>query len=101
MAAFKGQESKRDLPSLTYVAREKRPGVRHHFKGGNLHNGYELSSHQDQGSEYFAALDADMIATTDWLRRVVPHLIVQDDLALAGPPQVRPPDSIRYLPDPC
>ena len=99
VAVFKDQKSKRDLPSLIYVAREKRAGVRHYFKGGNLHNGYELSSHQDQGSEYFAALDADMIVTTNWLRRVVPHLIVQNDLALAGPPQVKSPHSVRYLPD--
>ena len=76
-------------PLITYIARPKPPGLRHYYKGGNVHYGYEVSNDLDQGSEYFAALDADMITEPDWLRRVVPHLILHDDLALACPPQVK------------
>lgn len=86
---FKDNDFKQNLPSLTYVARHKRPNIRHYFKAGNLRNGLEVTEKLGQGSEYFAALDADMIAERNWLRQVVPHLILQDDLALACPPQVR------------
>lgn len=82
------QSEKKEKPSITYVARPKPQGIRHYYKGGNVRYGYEASNNLDQGSEYFAALDADMITEPDWLRRVVPHLILQDGLALACPPQV-------------
>ena len=81
-------QSKKERPLITYLARPKSQGIRHYYKGGNLRYGYEVSNNLDQGSEYFAALDADMITEPDWLRRVVPHLILHDNLALACPPQV-------------
>ena len=81
-------QSKKERPLITYLARPKSQGIRHYYKGGNLRYGYEVSNDLDQGSEYFAALDADMITEPDWLRRVVPHLILHDSLALACPPQV-------------
>ena len=81
-------QSKKERPLITYLARPKSQGIRHYYKGGNLRYGYEVSNDLDQGSEYFAALDADMITEPDWLRRVVPHLILHDNLALACPPQV-------------
>ena len=81
-------QSKKERPLITYLARPKSQGIRHYYKGGNLRYGYEVSDDLDQGSEYFAALDADMITEPDWLRRVVPHLILHDSLALACPPQV-------------
>ena len=81
-------QSKKERPLITYLARPKSQGIRHHYKGGNLRYGYEVSNDLDQGSEYFAALDADMVTEPDWLRRVVPHLILHDSLALACPPQV-------------
>ena len=81
-------QSKKEKPWITYLARPKSQGIRHYYKGGNLRYGYEVSNDLDQGSEYFAALDADMITEPDWLRRVVPHLILHDSLALACPPQV-------------
>ena len=87
--AFKGNKSNGSLPLMTYVARDKKLGVRHYYKAGNLHNGFDFSGKLGPGSEYFAALDADMITDTDWLRRIVPHLVVQDNLALACPPQVQ------------
>lgn len=81
-------QSKKERPLITYLARPKSQGIRHYYKGGNLRYGYEVSNDLDQGSEYFAALDADMITEPDWLRRVAPHLILHDNLALACPPQV-------------
>ena len=81
-------QSKKEKPLITYLARPKSQGIRHYYKGGNLRYGYEVSNDLDQGSEYFAALDADMITEPDWLRRVVPHLVLHDSLALACPPQV-------------
>ena len=82
------QLERKEKPLITYVARPKPRGIRHYYKGGNVRYGYEVSNDLGQGSEYFAALDADMITESDWLRRVVPHLILQDSLALACPPQV-------------
>ena len=79
---------RKERPLITYIARPKLQGIRHYYKSGNVHYGYEVSNNLDQGSEYFAALDADMITEPDWLRRVIPHLILQDGLALACPPQV-------------
>ena len=40
------------------------------------------------GSAYLASLDADMIPDKGWLRAIVPHLILEDNLALACPTQV-------------
>ena len=82
------QLERKEGPLIKYVARPKPQGVRHFYKGGNLRYGFKVSNDLDEGSEYFAALDADMITEPDWLRRVVPHLILQDGLALACPPQV-------------
>lgn len=86
--SFASGNSKGGRPFVGYIARDKPEGVRHYFKAGNLRNGAEESARLAPGSEYLAALDADMIVSTDWLRRLIPHLIVQDDLALACPPQV-------------
>ena len=74
-------------PPVLYFCRKIKPGVRSYFKAGNLQFGLEESSRLG-GSEYVASLDADMMPEPDWLRRMVPHLILQDDLALATPPQV-------------
>lgn len=73
---------------ITHLARPKSQGIRHYYEGRNLRYGYKVGNDLDQGSEYFAALDADMITELDWLRRAVPHLILHDNLALACPPQV-------------
>lgn len=45
-----------------YMAREKIPGVPHHFKAGNLNYGLEQVERLPGGaSEFMAALDADMV----------------------------------------
>ena len=76
-------------PNLYYRSREKRPGVPHHFKAGNLNFGltetYTLKGHM---GEYVAALDADMIPQPEWLRAILPHMILDERCGLACPPQV-------------
>lgn len=58
-----------------------------HFKAGNLQHGIQIAKH-DANPIFFASLDADMVPHKMWLRRMVPHLILDQDLALACPPQV-------------
>lgn len=51
-------QSKKERPLITYLARPKSQGIRHYYEGGNLRYGYKVGNDLDQGSEYFAALDA-------------------------------------------
>lgn len=77
-------------PNLYYRAREKHPGVPHHFKAGNLNFGLkETMTTKGEIGEFAAALDADMIPEPEWLRAILPHMIVDDRCGLACPPQVR------------
>lgn len=77
-------------PNLWYRARTKIPGVPHHFKAGNLNYGLEEVHNMPGGAARFmAALDADMIPERHWLRALVPHLLIDDKMAMACPPQVR------------
>ncbi|KAL9099996.1 MAG: hypothetical protein Q9163_004577 [Psora crenata] len=87
VATLKNRSTEGNGPPVIYVARRKVPGVRHHFKAGNLWNGIEVSSALGKGSEYFASLDADMITSPDWLRRLIPHLIMHPEIALVCPSQ--------------
>lgn len=49
--------------NLWYMAREKIPGVPHHFKAGNLNYGLDQVDRLPGGaSEFMAALDADMVS---------------------------------------
>ncbi|KAL8819805.1 MAG: hypothetical protein Q9223_001842 [Gallowayella weberi] len=73
-------------PLVIYISREKLPGVRSYFKAGNLRFGIDESERLD-GSEFLAGLDADMIPEPNWLSKMVPHLLLDDKLALACPPQ--------------
>ncbi|KAL8726065.1 MAG: hypothetical protein Q9166_006944 [cf. Caloplaca sp. 2 TL-2023] len=74
------------LPNVTYLSREQVPGVQSYFKAGNLQFGINESDRLG-GSEILAGLDADMIPEREWLRRMVPHLLLDRDMALACPPQ--------------
>lgn len=74
--------------SVNYLARTKLEGENHFYKAGNLRFGLETTEKMGKGSEFFASLDVDMIAEPDWLRRVIPHLLLDDKLALVCPAQV-------------
>ncbi|KAL8701868.1 MAG: hypothetical protein Q9224_000304 [Gallowayella concinna] len=73
-------------PSVIYLSREKVPGVRSYFKAGNLRFGI-AESERLEGSEFLAGLDADMLPEPSWLSKMVPHLLLDDKMALACPPQ--------------
>lgn len=75
-------------PRLHYLSRKVKPGAKSYFKAGNLQFGIDESERLGS-SEFLASLDADMIPERDWLRKLVPHLILSGDIGLACPPQVR------------
>lgn len=79
---------KLNYQDVVYFAREKPIGKRHYYKSGNLRAGLELTAAKYGASEFFAALDADMISEPDWLARTVPHLIKNENVALVSPPQI-------------
>ena len=79
----------RQYPNLYYRTREKIPGVPHHFKAGNLNFGLkETITTNGEVGEFVAALDADMIPQPEWLRAILPHMLVDENCGLACPPQV-------------
>ena len=78
-------------PNLFYRSRTTLPGVPHHFKAGNLNYGLEQTLGLKGGrAEFVASLDADMIPEPDWLRAILPHMLLDERCALACPPQVSP-----------
>lgn len=85
-------------PAIIYLSRTAIPGGQSHFKSGNLRFGIEESQRMGSGSEFLAGLDADMIPEPEWLRRMVPHLLLQDDVAIACGPQVRSSNLIADAP---
>ncbi|PSN70281.1 hypothetical protein BS50DRAFT_632185 [Corynespora cassiicola Philippines] len=73
--------------SVYYLARTKLPDESHFYKAGNLRFGLTTTENMGDGSVYFASLDVDMIPERDWLRRLIPHLILDDGMALVCPAQ--------------
>ena len=74
-------------PQVVYLSRRVEAGAKSYFKAGNLRYGID-ESHGQGSSEFLAGLDTDMIPRSDWLRKMVPHLLLDDRLALACPSQV-------------
>jgi cellulose synthase/poly-beta-1,6-N-acetylglucosamine synthase-like glycosyltransferase len=74
-------------PEILYRSRHVEPGTKSYFKAGNLQFGI-TEAKKIGDSEYFASLDADMIAEPDWLRSMLPHLILNPQIGLVNPPQV-------------
>src|SRR5699024_696596 len=95
----------KEAVKVNYLARTKFPGKPHFFKAGNLQFGLAESTRDGFISEYIAALDVDAITQSDWLRRIIPHLILDSKLALVNPAQVSwtlflcPPFGFCDLPD--
>ena len=81
------EKLKESRGNVYYTARHK--PLDHHFKAGNLNHGYKFVETLPGGpAEFMAALDADMIPDPNLLRALLPHLLQDDKLALAQPPQV-------------
>ncbi|KAL9607182.1 MAG: hypothetical protein Q9167_007876 [Letrouitia subvulpina] len=77
---------KQERSNLFYTARRK--GADHHFKAGNLNHGYIYAQELEGGpAPFIAALDADMIPDPQLLRALMPHLLIDKELALIQPPQ--------------
>jgi len=76
-------------PTLRYLSHAKDRTTKSYFKSGNRRFGIDASQQMGGGSEYLAGLDADMIVDPDWLRKMVPHLILNDRVACVCGPQVR------------
>ena len=74
--------------SIIYLSRTLSPGEPSYFKSGNLRFGIEESQRLGTGSDFFAGLDADMVPEPSWLKSMVPHVLLQDEVAMACGPQV-------------
>lgn len=74
-------------PEILYRSRNVKPSTKSYFKAGNLQFGI-TEAKRTGDAEYFASLDADMIAEPDWLRSMLPHMILDSRVGLVNPPQV-------------
>lgn len=81
-------QMRRGQKQIQYLSKKKVPGVPSHFKAGNLNYGL-AETQRLSGAKYLPSLDVDMIVQPDWLRAVFPHLLLDDKVAIATPPQVR------------
>ena len=76
------------LAQVKYLSREEaRKGTKSFFKAGNLNYGISAGV-GEKPSDYFAALDCDMIPESDWLRNSVGHLILDEKIGMTVVPQV-------------
>ena len=89
---FNTDQKRRGQKQIQYLARSKVPGVPSHFKAGNLNYGLR-ETRRLSGAKYFASLDVDMIVQAHWLRAVFPHLLLDEKVAIATPPQVSTPET--------
>lgn len=83
-------------PKIFYRSRKVDGISLSHFKAGNLRYGIEQTTTMG-GGEFIAVIDADMIAAVDWLRRMVPHFILDSSLAMLNQPQVCQSALIRLI----
>lgn len=70
------------ISRLKYLSREKKAGVPHHFKAGNINYGLANTS-----SEFVVILDADMIVHKDMLSFILPHIMNSEEVAFVQTPQ--------------
>ena len=88
VCALDATSQSRGGPQIFYRSRRLAPGAKSYYKSGNLQFGIAEAKKLGE-SEFFASLDADMIAERDWLRTMLPHMIMDPELGLVNPPQVR------------
>lgn len=70
--------------NLRYSARGEL--VKTHSKAANLNHGLDFVS-KEGPSEMIAVLDCDMMPERDWLRRLLPHVLQDQSVAIANIPQ--------------
>ena len=81
-----------DCSVLTLAA--ARPKLKRvNYKAGNLNYGLQVTSDiarmaYQAPAPFIAVIDADMIVEPNWLRTMIPHLMQNEHLAMACPPQV-------------
>ena len=68
-------------PGVTYLARKKIVGVPHYYKAGNLRFGFDESAKLFD-SPYVTSLDVDSVVDRLWLRKALPHLLLDSELEL-------------------
>ncbi len=73
---------------VIYMARDKKAGEPHFYKSGNIRFGLDATASDGGGAGFVAALDVDMVPESDWLRRLIPYLILNKNAAMVVPPQV-------------
>lgn len=84
---FNAQQKRCGAKEVRYLSRPKVPSVPTNFKAGNLNFGL-AETQRSSGAAFVASLDVDMIPSLDWLRAVSPHLLIDEKVAIATPPQV-------------
>ncbi|KAL8660366.1 MAG: hypothetical protein Q9202_006637 [Teloschistes flavicans] len=74
------------LDNVFYSTRGSRPKT--HTKAGNINHGLKyVTTLLGGASDYAAVFDVDMIPSPHWLRALVPHLLLDPNVALAQAPQ--------------
>ena len=84
---FNIKQRKGAAKEVSYLSRTTPPGVPTHYKAGNQNFGIQETK-KLSGAELMATLDVDMIPQSDWLRAMLPHLLMDEKVAIATPPQV-------------
>lgn len=84
---FNVKQGKVAAKEVTYLSRTIPPGMPTHYKAGNQNFGiYETK--KLSGAHFMATLDVDMIPHPEWLRAMLPHLLLDEKVGIATPPQV-------------
>ena len=89
---FNDKQEQKGHKTVIYMSRVPIPGTPNHFKAGNLNFGLR-ETQKLSGADFVMSLDIDMIVQPEWLRAVLPHLVLDDKVAIATPTQVTNPRS--------
>ena len=84
---FNDKQERKGHKRVNYMSRVPIPGTPNHFKAGNLNFGLH-ETQKLSGADFVMSLDIDMIVQPEWLRAVLPHLLLDDKVAIATPTQV-------------
>ena len=84
---FNIRQRKVAAKEVTYLSRMTPPGMPTHYKAGNQNFGIQETKKLSD-ADFMATLDVDMIPHSDWLQAMLPHLLLDEKVAIATPPQV-------------